>query len=454
MPAGSRSHAMSTLRDRKNNQALFLDLYSLKSLLVFQRLSIAKCKLFRLNFRPIWATHNTDPDKNFTSINTTVGNEYNFIFVTMKMQSSCPIISFKLYLDDQCIDEKWVENLTQQVTDALDNFGAFYIVDHNIDRKLCGKIFENFKQFFDLPPEEKRLYQLSNKSVPVYRTYQSTEPSSTPNNDHKRRRNAISHYYPLSRSYRGYEPFEASNANAFMNKFGYPNDAVERFRFGPPEMLYDNFFDNVGSQAVDDEYMLGWAPNLYHNCFKENFQIFYKEMSKLTFKVMQILSMAMGQQADYLPKLCAKSAHVGNVAHYPSGFRKSNEQQRMAAHTDLSVVTVIMPDDTKDALKVKTVNGQWVSANSPAPHSVIVLLGECMPYLSNGHWSGTLHYVSFPNDSTMKAKDRLSTQFFALLPENTVMRPAPKFLDENGRSSQELLTYKQLSKRRMKYLLS
>uniref|UniRef100_A0A915HHA0 Fe2OG dioxygenase domain-containing protein n=1 Tax=Romanomermis culicivorax TaxID=13658 RepID=A0A915HHA0_ROMCU len=248
------------------------------------------------------------------------------------------------------------------------------------------------------------------------------------------RKCVLSHLlFHRSRS-RGYIPFETLNVRAFMGEFGYPNDAIERFLLGPTTNSLQ--ISDPGDASRD--YMTGWGPNVYHECFRESAIKFYNETVKLCHVIMQIMSSAMDMPPNFLHTLCGEDDHSMSVAHYPVVEHVKEKQDRAGEHKDISLFTVILQDEIKGALKLRNSLNELVAANSPSPDAFLLLLGEPLQIITNDFWPALSHVVPLngSNDdvdqSFNKWVERTSVPFFVKLDKNALIQPSPKFLMENG----------------------
>ena len=86
-------------------------------------------------------------------------------------------------------------------------------------------------------------------------------------------------------------------------------------------------------------------------------------------------------------------------------------QQRMGAHTDYGVVTVLWADGTP-GLEVHH-GGEW-RAVAPEPNSLLVNLGDLTAEWTNDRWRSTPHRVAVPPAEARERSRRLSVGFFVV----------------------------------------
>jgi isopenicillin N synthase-like dioxygenase len=82
----------------------------------------------------------------------------------------------------------------------------------------------------------------------------------------------------------------------------------------------------------------------------------------------------------------------------PDADREENPDDGIScgAHTDYGCVTLLLADNTKSALQVKSQSG-WIHAD-PIPGAFIVNIGDMMERWTNGLWKSTTHRVIHRGD--------------------------------------------------------
>lgn len=309
--------------------------------------------------------------------------EHNSVKFT---QEGLPIISLQKFFEGNEVERA---QAVKSVADACETVGCFFIADHGVEWSIAEEFFEVMKEFFQLSSSVKE------KSV-----------SKTVKN-------------------RGYQPFETQNINAFMGRFGYPNDLVEKYVFGPIRQLNK---DDKNSKFNFD----AWAPNIYPERpdMKEKAEKCYSAVAKLAEKLARIFSVALSMPEDYVYSHCNEGAHELKVNFYP----KIDEQKpidRFSEHTDSTAFTLICSDQSPNSLMIKNVKGEWVFANGPEK-TFFVNLGDVMAFWTNDKWVATPHKVVLPSKENMK--DRMSFVFFILMNHDAVWQCMPPCLKEDGTS--------------------
>ena len=81
-------------------------------------------------------------------------------------------------------------------------------------------------------------------------------------------------------------------------------------------------------------------------------------------------------------------------------------QQRMGAHTDYGIVTVLWAEPVA-GLQIVAPDGEWIDV-IPADDALVINLGDLTAQWTNDHWRSTVHRVVPPTavDGTGRAAQR------------------------------------------------
>lgn len=316
-----------------------------------------------------------------------------------------PIISLQKFLEGDANER---QSVVKSVVDACQTVGCFFVADHGVEWNTVEDFFKLMNQFFKLPKSEKEKYE-----------------TKTVKN-------------------RGYAPFESQNVNAFMGRFGYPNDPVEKYVFGPmkPCPIED---DKIA------KFKVLWAPNIFPERpdLKENVAKYYSAVTILAEHLMQIFSVALSMPEDYIYNYCSESAHWLKVNFYPKVDEQKANQDRFPEHTDSTPFTIVCLDQSPNSLLVRNVNGEWVFANGPEK-TFFVNLGDIMALWTNDKWVATPHKVVFPPKEHMY--DRTSLVFFIQMNHDAALRCMPSCLNEDGSSKYETTSFEEYTNSKLKRL--
>ncbi|GJN00772.1 hypothetical protein PR202_ga17979 [Eleusine coracana subsp. coracana] len=123
---------------------------------------------------------------------------------------------------------------------------------------------------------------------------------------------------------------------------------------------------------------------------------------------------------DMLDKEGVTYARLNYYPHCP----KPDRVFGMKAHSDATVITVVLVDDTVSGLQVQGGDGVWYDVPI-VPNALLVNVGDVMEIMSNGLLKSPVHRVV-----TNLERERLSVvMFYSMEPEKEI-EPAPELVDE------------------------
>ncbi|KAJ7944454.1 2-oxoglutarate (2OG) and Fe(II)-dependent oxygenase superfamily protein [Quillaja saponaria] len=158
-----------------------------------------------------------------------------------------------------------------------------------------------------------------------------------------------------------------------------------------------------------------------------NFKFLMEEYSslctELARKIMRGIALALGGSPDeFEGDRAGDPFWVMRLIGYP-GVSTANGTDIPAndtgcgAHTDYGLLTLLNQDDDINALQVRNLSGEWISA-PPVPGSFICNIGNMLKIYSNGLYESTLHRVI--NSSP---KYRVSVVYFYETNFDTAVEP-------------------------------
>ena len=151
------------------------------------------------------------------------------------------------------------------------------------------------------------------------------------------------------------------------------------------------------------------APNTWPSQpagFRESMETFYASMENLASDVAKAFGVALEME---------RHTSILSCNHYPrmDCIRAQPHQLRIAAHTDVSLFTIVAsrprhdtPLGQQGGLEVR----RWSNAGggrdsgdecewfrvAPCPRRMILNIGDCLEFMSAGRWCATTHRVSNP----------------------------------------------------------
>ncbi|KAF2670249.1 Clavaminate synthase-like protein [Microthyrium microscopicum] len=159
------------------------------------------------------------------------------------------------------------------------------------------------------------------------------------------------------------------------------------------------------------------------------------EMNKYVEEVLKVGSVLVeamgralgldGDEANELVRCTDKSFWVMRMIGYPP-LEDCAEGVSCGEHTDYGCVTLLLADETPNALQVLTRSGEWIYAN-PIPGAYVVNIGDMIERWTNGLWKSTLHRVIHTGSNY-----RVSVPFFFEPNFNARIRPLKKCIEKTG----------------------
>lgn len=267
-----------------------------------------------------------------------------------------PLIDISpLYSNNQ---KQW-NSVAQQIDEACQQSGFFYVTGHNISAQQIEKVMALAKCFFSQTSEEKLKIDIT----------------------------ATQHH-------RGYgaiatEQLDPERPGDFKETF----DMARNLDLASPEVL-------AGTPLH--------GPNQYPDIegFAEVMEEHYQLMLELGKMILKGISVALGIEPNYFESRFTHPISVLRFLHYPPFEEKySDEQLGAGAHTDYGCITLLYQDDS-GGLQVRNRAGKWIDA-PPIEGSFVINIGDMMARWSNDRYCSTPHRVINP-----EGKERYSSPFF------------------------------------------
>ncbi|KAM1247269.1 hypothetical protein TB2_043377 [Malus domestica] len=261
------------------------------------------------------------------------------------------------------------EKLIVQITEASSNWGMYQIVNHDIPSEVISKLQAVGKEFFELPQEEKEAY---------------AKP-------------------PDSGSIEGYgtKLFKEISEGGITKK-GW----------------VDNLFNKIWPPSVINYQFWPKNPPSYREANKE----YAKHMHKVVEKLFRLLSLGLGLEGQELRKAAGGDnlEYLLKINYYPPCPRP-DLALGVVAHTDMSTVTILVPNDVQGLQACK--DGRWYDVKY-IPNALVIHIGDQMEIMSNGKYKSVLHRTTVNKDKT-----RISWPVFLEPPADHVVGPHPRFVN-------------------------
>ena len=254
--------------------------------------------------------------------------------------------------------------LGQEVCQALEDIGFFFIKNHGVPQELVDRVFAENARFHALPMERKLSVKVDSKGIgympPGFQQpkYNQDEPPRKP---------------------------DIGEAIFFGREVQAKRSASE-----PPDPLYQG-----GNQWPDD------LPG-----FREIVNEYFKAMEALCLRLLPVYATALGLSEHFFDDAFLHSRPMGilRLSHYPETACEEN-QFNASPHIDGDFITFLAQSEIP-GLELRTSEKKWIQA--PAlPGTFLVNAGEILRLWSNGRFRATYHRVI-----NQSGRDRYAIPFF------------------------------------------
>ncbi|CAL5197730.1 unnamed protein product [Lathyrus oleraceus] len=288
--------------------------------------------------------------------------------------------------DPKMAQDPEVLDVVAQLDKACTQAGFFYVKGHGIPDTLLKGVRDITRTFFELPYEEKAKIKM------------------TPAN-----------------GFRGYEKMGENLTEGTPDM----HEAIDCYR-----EVTKGMYGDLGKVM---EGCNQWPQNPpKFNLVMEEYIGLCKDLAR---KIMRGIALALGGSPyEFEGDRAGDPFWVMRIIGYP-GVSTVNDIG-CGAHTDYGLLTLLNQDDDINALQVKNLSGEWISA-SPVPGSFVCNIGDMLKIYSNGLYESTLHRVI--NNS---AKYRVSIVFFYETNFDAVVEPLDTYKTRtNGDKRSERAVY-------------
>lgn len=271
--------------------------------------------------------------------------------------SKLPILDIGPYLagDDGALDR-----LAAQLSQACEEVGFYFMINHGISQDLIDLAFEESARFHALPLEAK----LRLKQGEDYVGYVGHGDTRVNVDDERGADFANKANKPdLHSSYHVNQDFAADHPRV---------TAGERFYVPQP-----------------------WPRESDLPGFRANVQSYYREIYRLGEKLLPVYATALGVAPDYFDPHFKDALAWLRLIHYPRVDDYVEDQLGVGAHTDAGFLT-FLPQTEVAGLEVQLPNGDWIGTPK-VPGSFVINAGQMLRRWSNDRWLASPHRVISPN---------------------------------------------------------
>ncbi|XP_074279506.1 flavonol synthase/flavanone 3-hydroxylase-like [Silene latifolia] len=269
-------------------------------------------------------------------------------------------------IDLDNVDE---EKAVEMISNASQEWGLFQIVNHGIPNEVIANLQKVGKEFFELPQEEKEIIA---------------------------------------------KPLGYNNGTQ-----GY-GTKLQKEVYGKKGWV-DHLFHNVWPPSIVDYQFWPSNPPSYREANEE----YTKHLRQIGDKLLKYMSKGLGLEDNEIKETSGgeELVYLLKINYYPPCPRP-DLALGVVAHTDMSVLTILVPNDVP-GLQVSR-DGLWYDVKY-IPNALIIHVGDQMEIMSNGKYKAVLHRTTVNKDRT-----RMSWPVFLEPPSEHEVGPIEKLIsDEN-----------------------
>lgn len=269
---------------------------------------------------------------------------------------SIPVVDLADFLSGDPVRK---QDFVNQLGKAYEDVGFVAVKNHGIPDHLIADLYKYVQQFFSMPSDEKKQYEV-----------------------------------PGLAGQRGYTSFGKEHA-----KGSEAPDLKEFFQFGQTvedgDQVKEEYPGNITVEEVQ-----AFTPT-----FREAYRAFETSGRALLRAIALYLKLDEGYFEQYV--------HNGNsilrAIHYPPITHEPKSAIRAEQHEDINLITLLV-GASADGLQILTKQDEWIGVTS-LPEQIVVNVGDMLQRLTNNRLKSTTHRVVNP-PRAMWHTSRFSIPFF------------------------------------------
>ncbi|CAK7329795.1 unnamed protein product [Dovyalis caffra] len=297
--------------------------------------------------------------------------EYRPKFKTTEADEEIPVIDLSVSSPTD------TQEVVSKIGEACKKWGFFQVINHGVPMELRQKMEKVAKEFFDQPIEERR----------------------------KVKRDEVN---PM-----GYHESEHTKN---------VRDWKEVFDF----LALDPTFIPASDDPDDKELRVltnQWPDNPPE--FREVCQEYNRQVEKLAFKLLELISLSLGLPADRLSGYFKDQISFARFNHYPP-CPAPHLALGVGRHKDGGALTVLSQDDVGGLQIGRRSDGEWIPVK-PIPDAFIINIGNCMQV-----WSNDLYWSAEHRVVVNSKRERFSVPFFFFPSHYVEIKPLDELINEQN----------------------
>ncbi len=267
-----------------------------------------------------------------------------------------PVVNLADFLSS---DASLKQQFVQQLGKAYEEVGFVAVKNHGIPDELIKRMYQQVQDFFSLPSEKKKKYEI-----------------------------------PELAGQRGYTSFGKEHAKG--------SDAPDLKEF------YQHGQTVIGDVPEKAEYpnnvQIDEVPG-----FTETFNQAYRAFETSGKALLQAIALYLGLDEHYFDEHIHNGNSILRAIHYPPIQEEPKSAIRAEQHEDINLITLLV-GASADGLQILTKQNDWVAVTS-LPEQIVVNVGDMLQRLTNNKLRSTTHRVVNP-PREMWGTSRYSIPFF------------------------------------------
>jgi isopenicillin N synthase-like dioxygenase len=253
---------------------------------------------------------------------------------------SIPSVDLSEFLSGDTVKKnQFVQNLGK----AYEDIGFVAVKNHGIADDLIADLYKYVQQFFSLPLEQKKKYEIKGLA-----------------------------------GQRGYTSFGKEHA-----KGSEAPDLKEFFQYG--QIARDNFKDEIYADNVSVKEIENFDRTLAEA---------YRAFEKSGTALLQAIALYLNLDENYFDEFVYNGNSILRSIHYPPITTEPVSAIRAEQHEDINLITLLV-GASADGLEILSKQNQWVPVTS-LPEQIVVNVGDMLQRLTNNKLCSTTHRVVNP----------------------------------------------------------
>ncbi len=267
-------------------------------------------------------------------------------------------------------------DFVQKLGKAYEEVGFVAVKNHGIPDELIGHLYQYVQEFFSLPLEQKKRYEI-----------------------------------PELAGQRGYTSFGKEHA-----KGSDAPDLKEFFQYG--QVPRDGFKEEEYPPNVQVEQVKQFNPT---------FENAYRAFEQSGKALLQAIALYLNLDEHYFDEFVHNGNSILRAIHYPPITQEPKSAIRAEQHEDINLITLLV-GASADGLEILTKQNEWVPVTS-LPEQIVVNVGDMLQRLTNNKLRSTTHRVVNPKRELWHTS-RFSIPFFLQPKSSMSLRCLESCIDE------------------------